>query len=194
MFLEGPTTENAFDFSHRNANSDLVTGLPLKGEAGGACVTHTPPAKNLTSAWASAHVERLENEQEANETALSRDGFEIAAPTLRTDPPHHDLAAIRFDEVHTPPAALAAVRAILVARNGFGHVPGQPAGHHGRGCWRGCGRLRRHHGHTGGQAGASGSRAQQSGSQESTPGKDRAVQIDQGDAISLLRHRNLPQE
>lgn len=32
--------------------------------------------------------------------------------------------------MHAPPATLAAVRAILIARNVFGHILEQPAGHH----------------------------------------------------------------
>ena len=113
----------------------------------------------------------------------SRDGLEVAAPPLRTDLAGHDLAVIRREEVHAPPAALAAVRPVLVARNVFGHIPELPAGHHRGRCWRRCGRLRRHHRHTGRErAGASRSRAEQGAPQKGTAGQDRAVRANQCDA------------
>jgi hypothetical protein len=57
----------------------------------------------------------------------SGDGLEVAAPHLRTDPAGHELAVIRREQVHAPPAVLAAVRPVPGGR----HFRSGPSGSSG---------------------------------------------------------------
>jgi hypothetical protein len=122
--------------------------------------------------------------------------LEIATPALGADRTRHDFAPARRQEVDAAPAALSSIRDVLIARDGFRHVPtdGWTPCDHWRGGrpWRRRGNDRRRRRHAARERTRPGNRStEQRSPHEGAAGHDRTAGFDQRLTTALSRHVGL---